>query len=357
MITEKRWLLVTDRRKVYNAVSEFEAITRINATKVTSLSAKVEETFSRNMTPVFYQNGSAGAELLEQYKGDILPLPANTLNDGVEEFTTWCYDHGFEPGELQTNKKYDAKKQPCILCAIAQHKGLAPKTVDYNSTVEKEVDCIVYESHNFYVVCELGALKPGYLMIVPKDHEYLSIAQIDDPFLYAEYEMVCEDIETILKGAFGREKEVTFMEHGSGPSGMTSHKKSIVHAHTHVVVDFTLKPKYLDAIQMKPLDDLTQARNTHYFAYKVGAHGQRLCCYDDNVYVQRQYPRQVMAKELGLAPSQYNWRNFNFNENTHATLYRIWYFLKRNFNNLDKRIQRRTCAFYLGYPKREDFRH
>ncbi len=356
MITEKRWLLVTDRRKVYNEAGEFEAITCIKATKLTSLTAKIEEAFSRNMTPIFYQNGNMGKELLDQYRGDMLPVPTSVYFNGSEEFTRWCYEHGFEPGERSTGEQYDTKKQPCILCGIAHLKGIATKTVDYNRAVEKEVDCILYESHNFYVVCELGALKPGYLMIVPKDHEYLSIAQIDDPYIYAEYEQVCEDVETILKGAFGEDKPVVFMEHGSGPSGFTSHKKSIVHAHTHVVIDFTLKQQYLDAIQMKPLDDLSLAKHTHYFAYKVGAHGQRFCCYDDSVYVQRQYPRQVMAKELGLTPLQYNWRKYDFQENTHATLYQIWHFLKRNFANFDSRIQKRTCAFYKGYPERENFR-
>lgn len=356
MITEKRWLLVTDRRKVYNEAGEFEAITRVGASKLTSLIAKVDDAFSRNMTPIFYQGSDTSKELLEQYQGDVLPVPANVFNKSYEDFIYWCHEHGFESGELYTGKKFDTKKQPCILCGIAHLKGIAAKTIDYNRAVEKEVDCIVYESHNFYVVCELGALKPGYLMIVPKDHDYLSIAQIDDPYIYAEYEQVCEDVEAILKGAFGKNKTVTFMEHGSGPSGYTSHQKSIVHAHTHVVIDFTIKQQYLDAIQMKPLDDLTLAKHTHYFAYKVGAHGQRLCCYDDNVYVQRQYPRQIMAKELGLTPMQYNWRKYDFQENTHATLYRIWYFLKRNFVNLDSRIQKRTCAFYKGYSEREDFK-
>ena len=104
---------------------------------------------------------------------------------------------------------------------------------------------------------------------------------------------------------------------------------------------------------MKRLDDLSKARHTHYFAYKKGADGKRLCCYDDNVYVQRQFPRQVMAMELGYTPNQYNWRHFDFKENIHTTLYYIYKFLANE--KLNHRIEERTLAFVNGYKQREDF--
>lgn len=140
------------------------------------------------------------------------------------------------------------------------------------------------------------------------------------------------------------------MEHGSGPSGFTSHKKSIVHAHVHVVIGFTLKDKYLKMVQMQPCPDLSVAAHTHYFAYKVGAKGNRLCCYNDDVYVQRQFPRQIMATELGLAPGMFNWRKTPFNENIHTTLYRIWEYLSSE--RLSYRIYERTKNFVEPYGKR-----
>ena len=111
------------------------------------------------------------------------------------------------------------------------------------------------------------------------------------------------------------------MEHGSGPSGKTSHKKSIVHAHSHVVVDFTLKEEYKKMVALKECKDITLASKTHYFSYQDGSDGKLLVTMDPLVYVQRQFPRQVMAKELGLAPGQYNWRENDFKEVTDTTLY------------------------------------
>ena len=55
-----------------------------------------------------------------------------------------------------------------------------------------------------------------------------------------------EDVELLLKGTFGKSIPVTFWEHGSGPSGLTSHKKSIVHAHLHVIIDFCLLTSSLE---------------------------------------------------------------------------------------------------------------
>ena len=148
----------------------------------------------------------------------------------------------------------------------------------------------------------------------------MSVAQFPKEIL-PEYRQVCEDVEYILKKAFGEKKIVSFFEHGSGPSGMSAHKKSIVHAHTHVVVGYPIQKKYLEMVQMKPIEDISVAAHTHYFSYQEGSNGQLVACYDSEVYVQRQFPRQVIAEQIGLAPGQYNWRNVAFSENIKASLH------------------------------------
>lgn len=333
MITTKKVLLVTSNEEVVKVLTKFEAIEQIVNQE------EKEDIWRLNKTPIMLTD-----ECVDNIQDGVL-FPFEEID--VEKITRWCYKVGFEPGELYTGIKIDTREEPCVLCSLVGHKAISPNTKVYN-TETTEVDMIIYESTNFIVVPELGSIKPGYLMVLPKKHDYLSIAQVPKMYM-AEYQQVCEDVEQILKGAFGS-KNVTFFEHGSGPSGFTSHKKSIVHAHTHVVYDFELKQKYLDMIQMQPCPDLSVAAHTHYFAYKVGAKGERLCCYDDNVYVQRQFPRQIMAMELGLAPNLYNWRNTAFMENIHTTMYKIWEYLSEN--EVSYRISERTESFVIPYGER-----
>jgi len=342
MITEKRWLLYTSNERILKLLKKFEGVEEITDDE------QVEEVWSFNKTPVVNHKRVAVSKHIEV----ALQVPEWKSEDFIRFFEKWAHAHGFECGEFKTGEIVNTREESCVLCAIGAHKGLSKSLMVYNENVPQEMDCIIYESAHFFVTSELGALKRGYLMIIPKEHDYLSIAQL--PGIYrSEYQEVCRDVECILKGAFG-DKPVSFFEHGSGPSGLTSHKKSIVHAHTHVVIDFVLKQKYLNMLQMKRLDDLSKARETHYFAYKVGADGKRYCCYDPRVYVQRQFPRQVMAMELGYTPEQYNWRKYKFEENMHTTLYYLYKYLSSN-KLLNPRIAERTKGFVDGYARREDF--
>lgn len=337
MITTKHRLLITSNKNIVKDLERFEAIELIGCFD------EAEYIWSLNKTPVMVLQEKPPCLSEEQ-----LEIPFDNIN--IEKFTKWCYSNGFEPGEYSTGIKIDTRVESCVLCSLVKHKGISEDTMIYNYDTT-EVDLIVYESTNYIVVSELGSIKPGYLMILPKQHQYLSMAQVPKMYL-DEYNEVCADVEEILKGAFGKELDVSFMEHGSGPSGFTSHKKSIVHAHVHVVIGFTLKKKYLDMIQMTPCPDLSVAAGTHYFAYKIGANGERMCCYNDDVYVQRQFPRQVMAMELGLAPNLYNWRKTPFYENIHTTLYKVWEYLSENEEKLSYRIKERTKSFVKPYGER-----
>lgn len=331
MITTKKVLLTTSKQNIIKELVKFEAIELIGCND------ERQAIWKLNKTPVIYTETKI-SDIPEQVE-----VPFDAIRS--DSFTKWCYSQGFEPGEYSTGVKIDTRVEACVLCSLAKHKGGSDDTMIYNNDTTEE-DLIIYESPNFIVVPELGSIKPGYVMILPKQHPFLSIAQLPEMYL-PEYEQVCDDVEEMLKGAFGAELQVSFMEHGSGPSGFTSHKKSIVHAHVHVVIGFTLKQKYLDMVQMKPCPDLSKAAHTHYFAYKIGSRGQRLCCYDDNVYVQRQFPRQVMAMEMGYAPNLYNWRKTPFFENIHTTLYRLWEYLSTN--ELSYRIEERTKNFVIPY--------
>jgi diadenosine tetraphosphate (Ap4A) HIT family hydrolase len=331
MITKSKVILSTTDQRMLETLAKFEAI------KVISDKNEAERIWSLNKTPIIFGHG-----------GDIT-VPKISEHDFERKFTQWAYEMGFEPGEHVTGKKFNSAKDACVLCGIARYGGLTDNSFTHNATVQKEVDVILYESPNFYVTSELGALKKGFLMIVPKRH-ILSIAQLPSE-LYPEYEEVCEDVEQLLVRTFG-DARVAYFEHGSGPSGYTSHPKSIVHAHVHVLWNWILEQRYLDMISARPIDSIKMAATTHYFAYKSGSKGQCFCCYDDDVYVPRQFSRQIIAEELGFAPGLYNWRRYDFSENVHMTLYYIWRMLKTEAN-LSDRIRTRTECFRVGYAKRD----
>lgn len=274
MITRNKVLLITKSTAVAKFVRSFEAVEEINDISQTS------RVWENNKTPVIL--GAANVNCPAIY------LPEEGFVDD-KAFIEFSHENGFECGEMITGIKYDSNQERCILCELASLKGMPTTMETYNRVVDKEVDCIIYSSPHFYVTSELGALKQGYLMIVPKQH-ILSVAQFY-PALMIEYNQVCKDLEYVLKGAYPEASGVTFMEHGSGPSGITSHKKSIVHAHTHVVTDFQLSDHHKRMVKLEPIDDITLANKTHYFSYQEGSDGQLMICMDNNVYVQRQFPR------------------------------------------------------------------
>lgn len=330
MITTKRCILIAEK---------CEFLERFEATEFADIS-EIQNVWKRNKTPII--SDKLVANKLAGY--NVLNVPEEIIGN-VEAFTDFCHENGFECGEFISGITYDTAQERCFMCELARHRGMGD-LVRYNQYVEKTVDCIIYETENFYVTSELGALKLGYLMIVPKEH-ILSVAQFPER-LFDEYQEVKEDTEKMLKVAFDG-SSVTFWEHGSGPSGKTSHKKSIVHAHTHVVVDFELKEKYQDMVQLRPCFDITEAKYVHYFSYQEGSKGQLMISMDPSVYIQRQYPRQIMADELGFAPDQYNWRKVKFEENIDATLFHLFRTLKEC---TDDRIKERTRGFVEGFSNR-----
>lgn len=334
MITKKRVVLETNKGNDF--FERFEAI------EIIERLSQIQDVWSRNKTPMLSKE-SVSKLSIASYQ--LVKVPEELIGN-KDAFTDFCHSNGFECGEYRTGVIYDTNEEPCIFCQMAKYKGFS-NLEKYNQFVEKPVDCIIYESPNFYVVPELGALKQGFLMIVPKEH-ILSVAQFPEE-LMPEYYEVCKDVEEILLKAF-KGKSVAFMEHGSGPSGKTSHKKSIVHAHTHVVVDFELKEKYQRMVQMKKCENISDASDVHYFSYQQSTDGQLMIAMDPEVYVQRQFPRQVMAEEIGLAPDQYNWRWYEFDEITDATLFHLNKMLRREKSG---RIFERTRDFVKGFSRRE----
>ena len=208
---------------------------------------------------------------------------------------------------------------------------------------------ILFETEHFFVKIEYGCMKKGMLMICPKEH-IMSSARIPKE-QEAEYQQVKKDIEFLLKAVYG-DGPVIFFEHGASPSGFTTHKRSIVHAHVHVAWGITIEQKYQDMVCLEEVKE--SLYNTKFFSYQEGTEGKLMAVWDPNVYVQRQYPRQVIGLELGIPNEETNWRKKAFMHNIKETLKDFYVYLKNNQNFLCDRISVATEGFVKGYPLRND---
>lgn len=338
MITEKRVLLVVPTETILQELKKYEAL------EVVSDVGMIEKVWKYNKTPIMFE-GKVSKDTFRKYP--ILRVPKYIFE--TEDFISFCHKNGFECGEYCTKKKYDTSKEECFLCDMANHMGIKGPLYLYNQKVEQDWALIIYESNNFFVKIEWGCMKKGMLMICPKQH-ILSAAMIPEEQL-PEYYQVMQDIEFLLKAVYGDEP-VIFFEHGSAPDGLSSHQRSVVHAHTHVACGVRFPQKYLDMVCLEPVNDIRQLSTTKYFSYQEGTNGRMLAVTDPNVYVQRQYPRQVIGLLLGIENEKTNWRKEGFHENVMATYHDIFEYLRDNKDFLAKRIVKATEGFVKGYIMR-----
>lgn len=342
MITQKKVVLVIPNIDTLKDIN-YEAIEVIEDV------SRVEDIWRCNKTPAILEKNAA--EAISRYP--FLVLPAFIF--GHEHFINFCHENGIECGEYRSSVKHNTAEDRCFLCAVGKH--LDPDGIPYSSLAEfnqhtPEVnDVIIYESQNFYVKIEYGCLKKGMLMICPKEH-ILSAARIPNNQM-AEYNQVMKDVEFILKSVYGDEP-VIFFEHGSDPSGFSSHKRSIVHAHTHVAWGITFDQKYKDMVCLKKVESLKSLSETKYFSYQEGATGTLFAVFDPDVYVQRQFPRQIIGLMLGIPNEKTNWRKEAFMDNIIATFDDICAYLAENQKFLSQRIIKATEGFVKGYPLREN---
>lgn len=302
---------------------------------------EAEDALQRNRVPYGMKD-----ELEEDKHGEwkVIPVPEGL---DAEEFICFANEHYLDPGDYTAGKKFDTHSENCFLCGIGCKNPMASIKY-YNCFVKDTMDIIIYESKNFIVVSEKGAMQKGFLMVCPKEH-YLSVAQIPDE-LMGEYKEVCRDVEEMLKATYGFDKNVCFWEHGSAPSYMSAHRKSIMHAHTHVLIGYRLDFRYLQQIQCRQVADIKVASTAKYFAYHDGWNGQLYLSMDERVFFPRQYVRKIIVQEMGLPPEQYDWREVPFQENIDAQLYNIWRMLQEE--RCSRQILKRTRGFVEGYALR-----
>lgn len=335
MITEKRVVLVIeDYKSIAFEKGHFEAL------EIIEKEEEIKKVWYNNKLPLIEKKN-----ITENIKNNysILEIPQQINN--VNTFISFCHQNELECGEFVSGENFNISKNDCFLCNISDNIDTIGVTT-FNHTLNRRDDLVMYESENFIIKIELGCLIKGMVMICPKQH-ILSVANISDTCM-EEYNQIMKDIEFLLKCIYGY-GPVIFFEHGSAPNCLSSHKRSIVHAHTHVAWGVKLEQKYLDLVHLKEINDIREYKDVKYLSYQEGTEGPLMLTSDPEIYIPRQYPRQVIGKLLGIENSKTNWRNEPFTQNMEETFYDFYSFIKLNKSFLSERIIRATEGFIMGY--------
>lgn len=207
----------------------------------------------------------------------------------------------------------------------------------------------VYQSPNFFVFTTIGQFIPAYLLIIPLEHT-MSISQLDE-VRKAEFLEVLEDIQHILSLAFHCSRFLVW-ENGTAASGHGKAKDSLVHAHVHIAAS-KMTSESIAKVSGFPLKrisfrDLSSYGENPYLLIR-GNDGFSWWINDDSsLYIPRQYVRQLLAEEHGVA-KVWNWRVHPFHqERVEATDF-IHTTLSLHWDSLPKRIQERTQVLMSAY--------
>lgn len=207
----------------------------------------------------------------------------------------------------------------------------------------------IYRSPNFFVFTTIGQFIPAYLLIIPIEH-VMSISQLDEA-RKAEFLEVLEDVQYILNLAFHCSKFLIW-ENGTAAGGHGKAKDSLVHAHVHIasskltstsiekVSGFPLKRISFKELSSYGENSYLLIRGDDGFSWKIND--------DPELYIPRQYVRQLLAKEHGVA-DVWNWRIHPFAQERVKTTDFIHTTLDLNWDSLPKRIQERTQILMSAY--------
>ena len=255
-----------------------------------------------------------------------------SLGDISGQFERIADKHNCDIGDHKSNSSgmTDAPKtSDCAYCRYLRHESNLPERT-------------IYSSEHFFVMTTLGEFTLGYLLIIPYAH-VMSNAELDFS-TQKELLDVIEDLSYLLDLTYGPSSYLVW-ENGTGNSGRGKAKDSVVHAHTH------LAPSKLTAEQIEKVsgfyferistEELSKYNLHSYLLVKDGANSWRISN-NPNVYIPRQYIRQLIADEYGLPGEQWNWRKYPFEELMMQTYYDMTTAIRNNWDILSDRIKANT---------------
>lgn len=249
-------------------------------------------------------------------------------------------------------------------CDIGDHKsnssGLtgAPSSKDcpycnyfFNDFPGKKFDesnRTIYESTNFVVMPTVGEFIKGYLLIIPREH-VMSMAELS-PELRKEFVTVLNDVTFILKLTYPV-NDILVWENGTGNGGIGKAKSSIVHSHVHIAPS-KLTAKSIQEFSKFPLTKITYEDlplyGKHSYLLVKGVTTREWWINDNpDLYIPRQYVRQLIAEEYGFSEDTWNWRTNPFIYLITSTCKDIQDSLTNNWNFLPERIKENTKKFLV----------
>lgn len=262
---------------------------------------------------------------------DNIPFLYRSKDDNyATQFARLAEKFGYDIGDMKSDTP-DVDSPDSASCAYCR----------YLSGSSGDNTRIMYKSENFFVFPTLGQIREGYLLIIPYNH-ILSIGKMN-PEVYEEFSNVLTDCEYLLKLTYGC-SHVIVWENGSGNTAKGKAKDSIVHAHVHVCPSLITSDMIKDHLGLKfdriQLSDLPLYSEDPYLL--VRAENQKqwdICCAKD-VYIPRQYVRQIIAEEIGFTGEEWNWRYFPFTDKMISTVENVTKAAIENWNSLPDRIKK-----------------
>lgn len=276
------------------------------------------------------------------------PIVIEVVNNKYSTLVDNCIDIAL--GEIANQFESIANK---LDCDIGDHKSNSSGLTD----VPSARDCAycrylqgqsplpkrtIYSSEHFFTITTIGEFIPGYWLIIPYEH-VMSNAEVD---LATQKELltVIEDLSYLLDLTYGHANYLVW-ENGTGNSGRGKAKDSVVHAHTHIA------PSTLTAEKIEELsgfhferistEELSKYNLRSYLLIKDTANTWRISNNPD-VYIPRQYVRQLLGNEYGIPGEQWNWRKFPFKEQMMQSYYDMLEAIRKNWDSLPERIKANT---------------
>lgn len=279
------------------------------------------------------------------------PIVINVANLNTSKNILYSYNY-IDISDISTVQKQFMEIAVQNLCDIGDPKsnssGLngAPKVSECNycNYYYKGIDSIgqkiIYESNHFIVLATLGEFIHGYPIIIPKKH-VMSCAEFDKETML-DFLEVLDDVLFILKKTYKTENFLVW-ENGTGNGGKGKAKDSVVHSHVHVAPS-NLTADKIELVAGFPLKEITTKEISKYtnYSYLMIKDGKKWRINDDpNVYIPRQFIRQLIAEEHHLKGDIWNWRTHPFIDKMQETYEQIMYALHRDWKNIPKRIKNR----------------
>lgn len=321
-------------RKCFELIEGFKAVTVVRGTATVK---QVKGVFANNKNLVCKGlEDSSFASLFNPIRihvtDEVANNSINVRDNIVRQFMEIASRENIDIGDHISNATTDGPSQAdCLFCKL-----LAGHPVHEQASL--------YETENFLVVPGSGGFVDGYLMILPKAH-IMSCAELNDEQM-EELKGVIDDVKFILKSIY--KTEILVWENGSGAGGKGKPKTSIVHAHVHVC------PSTVDILEATkttgvPLNHIEQSEFQEYkknsYLFIIGYDNEWYISSNTNLYIPRQYIRQILALGANIGGNVWDWRRYPFWNNVEKSGETFLQFVRDNFETLSTRIQKATEKF------------